>query len=286
MLNPDPNFLEHYFHSIYNKLEADALLFNRKLPHAGLAGSENEKVLSSLLRDFLPIKFGIETGGIIIDRHGRVSKQCDIVIFDAESPKFFHKVFPIETVYATIEVKTTLTSQEASIALKNIRSIFELDFYPELTPYWETKTEENNLYHSPPASAIFAYRTEANSFETFARWFLLEEFRRDIEIISKKPNNSGIRTLTVCALDQGLIKMVSTEASVERWAAVARQNEVNRTFDSQLRGDKVQIDPANSLFLFLETLWKRLSTHRLHPGFDIRTYMSWQQASVVEVPDV
>jgi len=80
--------------------------------------------------------------------------------------------------------------------------------------------------------------------------------------------------------------MVSTETSVERWAAVARQNEVNRTFDSQLRGDKVQIDPANSLFLFLETLWKRLSTHRLHPGFDIRTYMSWQQASVVEVPDV
>jgi hypothetical protein len=55
MLSPDPNFLEHYFHSIYNKLEADALLFNRKLPHAGLAGSENEKVLSSLLRDFLPM---------------------------------------------------------------------------------------------------------------------------------------------------------------------------------------------------------------------------------------
>jgi hypothetical protein len=50
MLSPDPSFLEHYFHSIYNKLEADALLFNRKLPHAGLAGSENEKVLSSLLQ--------------------------------------------------------------------------------------------------------------------------------------------------------------------------------------------------------------------------------------------
>jgi hypothetical protein len=104
-------------------------------------------------------------------------------ISNAESPKFFHKVFPIETVYATIEVKTTLSSQEASIALRNIRSIFELDFYPELTPYWETKTEENNLYHSHPASAIFAYRTEANSFETFAKWFPLEEFRRDVEII-------------------------------------------------------------------------------------------------------
>jgi hypothetical protein len=286
MLSPDPNFLEHYFHSIYNKLEADALLFNRKLPHAGLVGSENEKVLSSLLRDFLPIKFGIETGGIIVDRHGRVSKQCDIVIFDAESPKFFHKVFPVETVYATIEVKTTLTSKEALIALKNIRSIFELDFYPELVPYWKAQTEEKKLYHYPPTSAIFAYRTEANSFETFAKWFLLEEFRKDVGISPQKSNNFEIRSLTVCALDQGLIKMESTNAFVERWAAVARQNEANRTFDSQVRGAKVQIDPAQSLLLFLTTLWQRLSTHRLHPGFDIRTYMSLQQASVVEVPDV
>ena len=80
--------------------------------------------------------------------------------------------------------------------------------------------------------------------------------------------------------------MESTNAFVERWATVARQNEVNRTFDSLVRGDKVKIDPAHSLLLFLDTLWQRLSTHSLHPGFDIRTYMSLQQASVVEVPDV
>lgn len=59
----------------------------------------------------------------------------------------------------------------------------------------------------------------------------MEEFRRHIEIMSQKPNNSGIRTLTVCSLDQGLIKVESTNAFVERWATVARQNEVNRTFD-------------------------------------------------------
>jgi hypothetical protein len=39
----------------------------------------------------------------------------------------------------------------------------------ELTPHWKARTEEQNLYSSPPVSAIFAYRTEANSFETFAR---------------------------------------------------------------------------------------------------------------------
>jgi hypothetical protein len=80
--------------------------------------------------------------------------------------------------------------------------------------------------------------------------------------------------------------MESTNAFVERWATVARQNEVNRTFDSLVRGNKVQIDPAHLLLLFLTTLWQRISTHRLHPGFDIRTYMSLHQASAVQVPDV
>jgi hypothetical protein len=44
------NFLDHYFASVYNKLEADALLFNRQLPHAGLMGAENENALAEVLR--------------------------------------------------------------------------------------------------------------------------------------------------------------------------------------------------------------------------------------------
>jgi hypothetical protein len=48
------NFLDHYFASVYNKLEADALLFNRQLPHAGLMGAENENALAEVLRQFLP----------------------------------------------------------------------------------------------------------------------------------------------------------------------------------------------------------------------------------------
>lgn len=46
LLEPPPsedrNFLDYYCASTYSKLEADALLFNRELPHSGLFGSENE----------------------------------------------------------------------------------------------------------------------------------------------------------------------------------------------------------------------------------------------------
>src|SRR5687768_6886946 len=85
----EKNLLDHYFGAVYNKLEADALLFNRKLPHAGLAGAENENALAALLRDFLPPRFGVEVSGIVIDRHGGESRQSDIIIYDASTfPKY------------------------------------------------------------------------------------------------------------------------------------------------------------------------------------------------------
>lgn len=87
----DRNFLDHYFSSVYNKLEADALLFNRKLPHTGIVGSENESAIADVIRDFLPPKFGVEVNALVIDRFGKVSKQADIVIYDAERPSFFVK---------------------------------------------------------------------------------------------------------------------------------------------------------------------------------------------------
>ena len=86
MLHPPPteerNFLDHYFASVYNKLEADALLFNRELPHAGLVGSENENAIAEVIRQFLPPKFGVEVNALVIDRFGNApSCLCGIRIW-------------------------------------------------------------------------------------------------------------------------------------------------------------------------------------------------------------
>jgi hypothetical protein len=137
MLHPSPtedrNFLDHYFASVYNKLEADALLFNRELPHAGLVGSENENAIAEVIRQFLPSKYGVEVNALVIDRFGKVSRQADIVIFDAErQASFFRKVYPIEIVYAVIEVKTSMSSTEAKSAMDNLASISDLEFRPAL----------------------------------------------------------------------------------------------------------------------------------------------------------
>lgn len=205
----DRNFLDHYFSSIYNKLEADALLFNRKLPHAGLVGSENEIAIAGIIREFLPPRFGVEVNALIIDRHGKVSKQADIVIYDAErQASFFRKVYPVEIVYAVIEVKTSMSSTEAKVALENLVSVSDLEFRPALTPYWETKTREEQIHHYPPALYAFAYRTDCQSFETFARWFDWQYLFRGVKLRDAAPKYPEIRVIRACALDQGDRKSV------------------------------------------------------------------------------
>ena len=271
----NPNFLDHYFLSVYRKLEADALLFNKKIPHAVTSGAENESVIANILRDFLPPKFGIEIGGLVIDKHGKISKQCDIIIFDAENyPKYCRKIFPVEIVYGVIEVKTCMAIKEAKDAINNLTSLNNLDFKPALTPYWQNRTKNENLHHSPPFCAIFAYTTTPKNYETFAKWFQLSFFSKDIDLTLKKPDRQNIRTLTVCALDKGLIEMASSNTYITRIATIADKSATNRSFTTKIKRNVVNIDPAKSLFLFLDSIWTSLFEHKIHPGFDIRSYLS------------
>lgn len=289
MLQPpsahEPNFLDHYFVSIYNKLEADALLFNRTLPHAGLVGAENENAIAAVIRQFLPTKFGVEINALVIDRLGKVSRQADIVIYDAAQASFFRKVYPVEIVYAVIEVKTSMSATEAKASLENLSSVSKLEFRPALTPYWEARTIEQQIHHSPPALYAFAYRTDCCSFETFARWFDKEYLHVGVKLRDNAPTYPEIRIIRICALDQGVIHMESTNGFVQRWVATSDNPTVTREFTTTIQGQPIQVDPAKALFMFLQRLWFDLQTHKLHPGFDIRSYMSAVLDTVIEVRD-
>jgi len=275
-------FLNRYFAAVYEKLHADALLYNDQIPHFGLKGALNELAIADVLREFLPRRFGIETNALVIDRHGAVSNECDIVIYDDERfPKYFRKVFPVELVYAVVEVKTTLTSQEADKAKAALRSINDLDFRPRLTNYWETRTVENKLLHYPPICGLFAYRSDAIAFETFARWF-----PNQLVYEGMRPRDGEPRSYIVGALDQGIVRFASGDGYAWRWAAVSGQPGATHAIAKRVHDQDVMIDPAKSLFYFLEQLWIRLSDHRLHPGFDIRSYLDDELGIVVEVPNL
>ena len=278
---PDRKFLNRYFRSVYNKLEADALLFNRKIPHEGLKGSENEQALADVIRDFLPPRFGVEANALVIDRNGLVSRQCDIVIYESHKyPRYFRKVFPVELVYAVIEVKTMLTKQQVDSALENESSLRLLEYYPALTPYWQMQTAKENIHHAGPVYCTFGYRCETENFGTFAAWF--DGFHSSSGEGYGQPHHSPFNHFIACCLDKGIL-FCRGDGHVPRWLTIADEKHGERNFPVIADGAKMEVDPAKALLFFLETLWTMLEQSPRHPGFDIRSYMDFELQSYVSI---
>lgn len=97
------------------------------MPHLGERGRIAEEIIRGVLQRTLPKRFSVGTG-VLISASGETSSQTDIVIFDNfhNSPllsEFGVGVFPVEIVYATIEVKSVLTKRELESSLSAIRKI-------------------------------------------------------------------------------------------------------------------------------------------------------------------
>lgn len=116
---------------IAKKLKAEFDIQTSSVEHNLLKGTMREDSLKEALRDIIPIKYEFGSG-ILVDAKGTQSKQQDFILYDAfSSPAFLRKqkdlVLPIESVYATIEVKSTLTNAELEKAVKNFQSAMELE---------------------------------------------------------------------------------------------------------------------------------------------------------------
>ena len=102
----------------------------REIAHGGGRGDAREDALRKVLSDYLPTRYGIGRGEIISTDAGR-SGECDIIIYDhLKSPKLMvsdrFSLFPLESVYGVVEVKSVLSSaklQEAYDSLARARSL-------------------------------------------------------------------------------------------------------------------------------------------------------------------
>lgn len=100
--------------------------------HAGLKGTAAEEILAEFLRERLPASLGVTTGQVV-DRDGNLSKQVDVVIYDATrtptlftSPAGSWNVVPAEGVVAVIEVKMHLTVSDIPGVLSNCAAVLGL----------------------------------------------------------------------------------------------------------------------------------------------------------------
>ena len=118
------------FQGISNKMLVDFNEISQQVNHSGEKGKVREKVLIEFLKKYLPKKYSIGQGEII-DIEGNISPQCDIVIYDAINYPLFlieddYQLFPIESVYCVIEVKSKLDNSEIKDCVSKIKTIKSL----------------------------------------------------------------------------------------------------------------------------------------------------------------
>lgn len=123
--------LSKIFRSNLQILQAKLDIIRSAMQHATTKGTMLEHAVEDFLSYMLPSNLGI-AAGFIVDFHGDISKQVDLIIYDKyKAAKFFSSsgvvTIPCEFVYCVIEVKTTLQASELKEVHEHMLSVKELD---------------------------------------------------------------------------------------------------------------------------------------------------------------
>lgn len=97
------------------------------IPHAGLKGGEAEELIRNFLRGHLPKRFDIGSG-FIIDGYDKISKQTDVIVYDALNCPVYRAseraaIIPADNVAAVIEVKSRLDKEKLREAFANAQAV-------------------------------------------------------------------------------------------------------------------------------------------------------------------
>ena len=182
--------------SMAKKLDAESNEVSSRIEHQLTKGEHREEIIRKYMRQLLPQKFTVGSG-IVVDVNGVQSKQQDFFIYDSfNSPVFLDMetacVIPVESVFATVEIKSELTKKTLRDAIENIESVKNLSLSPLINSAIIPETY-NFIFGS-----IFAY-TSDSSMETIVR--NLNELCKEIPK-EKCPS-------VICVFDKGLIVNLS-----------------------------------------------------------------------------
>jgi len=140
---------------------------SHSLKHSGMKGSSGEEVIRGFLRTYLPGRYKIGQGKVV-DFQGNESKQTDIIIMDAAATVPFYVdavnvIVPIEAVYATIEVKTSLVRKSLNEAVENTLALRTLALTSRHSYVRGGLTVERKPVTSYPASFVIGLSGERSS---------------------------------------------------------------------------------------------------------------------------
>ena len=99
-----------------HQLRAEFEEIKQNNPHYAERGAEAEDVLKQFLNDHLPQRFKAESG-LVIDNANEVSRQCDVLIYDALNSPTYRRgsrvlILSSDNVASVVEVKTRLNKRQ------------------------------------------------------------------------------------------------------------------------------------------------------------------------------
>ena len=181
------SLFDRFRHDLDGALERADKEYSQHMPSKG---EVCEAAFRKYLSETLGTRYSV-TQGFVFDSTGRQTKQQDVVIFDDHwsvrlTPKDSDEppIVPVEYVYATIEIKKTLTSGELRSAIENVRSFKSLQRERVGSQYVTPNRKIDNLglpgntnMRNPYFSAIFAF-TADRSMNT-----VIEQLKREVATI-------------------------------------------------------------------------------------------------------
>ena len=126
--------------------------------HKGEKGRQREDGLASLLREHLPLAYGVATGEIIPHIGSNSSPQCDIIIYDQMHYPVIGRnkvvqLIPLEAVYCVIEVKSILNHSAIVEADQKFMKILDM---PRCKPSSKFIKGKNRI----PSFVTFGYKSK------------------------------------------------------------------------------------------------------------------------------
>jgi len=157
------------FRAVSDKMRADFEI-TAQHAHMGTRGTAREDVLREFLsQGRLPPKYGLGAGEVV-GRVRDVSRQCDIVVYDKIDGLSLlysehNQIYPIDSVYGIIEVKSRLSKNELIDSLEKVKSLKKMSPAGGIA---ESLGNGFNIVRARPKpfGVVFAYSLDSNSLDS------------------------------------------------------------------------------------------------------------------------
>jgi hypothetical protein len=224
-------------------------------PHSGLKGNQAEKLVKVFLKGHLPKRFDVGSG-FIIDRFDNVSKQTDVVIYDALNCPVYRAsdeaaIFPNENVAVVVEVKSRLDKEQLVSAFENILTTKQLA---------KTVVEATRFTTSQTLGCLFAFESSI-SLDKIAEHYT--------ELIKKHSIGHHIDIIHV--LDKGIVSVWAKAKAFNRWGRYLHEGINKQLTEGMHLAVAIEEFGVDSLDAFLRYLLTHVTFFRAivdHPGFD------------------